>query len=258
MNRLLKNIKLKHLFNIFIKKYYMKSLMVFTRLIKNGKETDHSDFSALIDTFIESFLEFSRKYNIKLEDKSYFIKKYVDLIKSHKNKYIDGIYYDISYYFIKQSRKKVQLERDIDSKVEYIQKTFDDCNNNQIIEYIENTTNTYKAYQDTSQKLNNIPETKIYLTLISTTMIDIIALLNTNKILPLHVLDPYLMEIKTLMNYNDVSKIRSFFEKDFKEGLLDKAINKIKTYSKNLMNIDICKTLTTELTCYFNFHNTEN
>lgn len=231
--------------------------MVFTRLIKNGKETDHSDFSALIDTYIESFLEFSRKYNIKPEDKSYFIKKYVDLIKSHKNKYIDGIYYDILYYFIKQSRKKVQLERDIDSKVEYIQKTFDDCNDNQIIEYIENITNAYNAYKDTSQKLYHIPETKIYLTLISTTMIDIIALLNTNKILPLHTLDPYLMEIKTMMNYNDVSKIRSFFEKDFKEGLLDRAINKIKKYSNNLMNIDICKTLMTELTCYFNFHNTE-
>src|SRR5574344_2017919 len=98
MNRLFKNIKLKYLFNIFIKKYYMKSLMVFTRLIKNGKETDHSDFSALIDTYIESFIEFGRKYRMYSDDKSYFIKKYVDLVKSHKNKYIDGIYYDVLYY----------------------------------------------------------------------------------------------------------------------------------------------------------------
>lgn len=241
MNRLFKNIKLKYLFNIFIKKYYMKSLMVFTRLIKNGKETDHSDFSALIDTYIESFLEFSRKYNINSEDKSYFIKKYVDLIKSHKNKYIDGIYYDISYYFIKQSRKKVQIERDINSKVEYIQEMFDN----------------YK-YQETLQQSDNNYEPKIDLTLISTTMIDIIALLNTNKILPLHVLDPYLMEIKTLMSYYDVSKIKSFFEKDFKEGLLSRAIDKIKKYSNNLMNIDICKTLLTELTSYFNSHITIN
>lgn len=241
MNRPFKNIKLKYLFNIFIKKYYMKSLMVFTRLIKNGKETDHSDFSALIDTFIESFLEFSRKYNINSENKSYFIKKYVDLIKSHKNKYIDGIYYDISYYFIKQSRKKVQIERDINSKVEYIQEMFDN----------------YK-YQETLQQSDNNYEPKINLTLVSTTVIDIIALLNTNKILPLHVLDPYLMEIKTLMGYNDVSKIKSFFEKDFKEGLLSKAIDKITKYSNNLMNIDICKTLMTELTSYFNSHAIKN
>lgn len=256
MNRLFKNIKLKYLFNIFIKKYYMKSLMVFTRLIKNGKETDHSDFSALIDTYIESFLEFSRKYNINSEDKSYFIKKYVDLIKSHKNKYIDGIYYDISYYFIKQSRKKVQIERDINSKVEYIQKMFDN-NDNQVIEYVQKITNHYK-FQETLEQSDNNHEPKINLTLISTTMIDIIALLNTNKILPLHVLDPYLMEIKTLMSYNDVSKIRSFFEKDFKEGLLSRAIDKTKKYSNNLMNIDICKTLMTELTSYFNSHITIN
>ena len=44
MNKIIKKLKLKHLFNIFIKKYYLNSLMVFTRLIKEGKDLDHSDF----------------------------------------------------------------------------------------------------------------------------------------------------------------------------------------------------------------------
>ena len=87
------------------------------------------------------------------------------------------------------------------------------------------------------------------MTLISTSMIDIIALLNTNKVMPLHVLDPYLMKIKN--SSNDVQMMKAYFEQEFEKVLLKSASDKIIKFCKNLANIDISKTLKNELYCYF-------
>ena len=233
MNKIFEKLKLKRLFNIFIKKYYLNSLMIFTRLIKEGKDLDHSDFSALIDTFIGSLITFDRKYKDTISlHKEYFINNYVKLIESHKNKYIDGIYNDVLLYFTKQSRKMLQVKRDIDNKVEYIKKLFE-------------------AYKRETSVLNEKKtDTVVFnMTLVSTSIIDIIALLNTNKVMPLHILDPYLMKIKN--NSTDVEKMKTYFEQEFEKVLLKSASDKIIKFCKNLANIDISKTLKNELYCYF-------
>ena len=233
MNKIFEKLKLKHLFNIFIKKYYLNSLMIFTRLIKEGKDLDHSDFSALIDTFIGSLITFDRKYKDTISlHKEYFVDNYVKLIESHKNKYIDGIYNDVLLYFTKQSRKMLQVERDIDNKIEYIKKLFE-------------------AYERETSVLNKKKNDDVVfnMTLVSTSMIDIIALLNTNKVMPLHILDPYLMKIKN--SSTDVEKMKTYFEQEFEKVLLKSASDKIIKFCKNLANIDISKTLKNELYCYF-------
>lgn len=234
MNKIIEKLKLKHLFNIFIKKYYLNSLMIFTRLIKERKDLDHSDFSALIDTFIGSLITFDRKYKDTISlHKEYFIDNYVKLIESHKNKYIDGIYNDVLLYFTKQSRKMLQVKRDIDNKVEYIKKLFE-------------------AYERETSVLNekkNDDDVVFNMTLVSTSMIDIIALLNTNKVMPLHILDPHLMKIKN--GSTDVEKMKTYFEQEFENALLKTASNKIIKVCKNLANIDISKTVQNELYCYF-------
>lgn len=236
MNKIFEKLKLKRLFNIFIKKYYLNSLMIFTRLIKEGKDLDHSDFSALIDTFIGSLITFDRKYKDTISlHKEYFIDNYVKLIESHKNKYIDGIYNDVLLYFTKQSRKMLQVKRDIDNKVEYIKKLFE-------------------AYERETSVLNEKKNDGVVfnMTLVSTSMIDIIALLNTNKVMPLHILDPYLMKIKN--NSTDVEKMKTYFEQEFKNVLLKMASSKIIKVCKNLANIDISKTLKNELDYYFSMN----
>ena len=233
MNEIIEKLKLKHLFNIFIKKNYLNSLMIFTRLIKERKDLDHSDFSALIDTFIGSLITFDRKYKDTISlHKEYFIDNYIKLIESHKNKYIDGIYNDVLLYFTKQSRKMLQVKRDIDNKVEYIKKLFE-------------------AYERETSVLNEKKNDDVVfnVTLVSTSMIDIIALLNTNKVMPLHILDPYLMKIKN--SSTDVEKMKTYFEQDFEKVLLKSASDKIIKFCKNLANIDISKTLKNELYCYF-------
>ena len=247
MNKIIKKLKLKHLFNIFIKKYYMNSLMVFTRLIKEGKDLDHSDFSALIDTFLGSLITFDRKYKDTIDlYKEYFIDNYVKLVESHKNKYIDGIYNDILLYFTKRSRKMLQVKRDIDNKVEYIKKLF---------EAYEKETSLYSnlcrglSEQDTENEKKKDDDIVFNMTLVSTSMIDIIALLNTNKVMPLHVLDPYLMKIKN--SSNDVKTMKTYFDQEFEKVLLKSASDKIIKFCKNLANIDISKTLKNELYCYF-------
>ena len=247
MNKIVKKLKLKHLFNIFIKKYYLNSLMVFTRLMKDGKDLDHSDFSALIDTFLGSLITFDRKYKDTIDlYKEYFIDNYVKLVESHKNKYIDGIYNDILLYFTKRSRKMLQVKRDIDNKVEYIKKLF---------EAYEKETSLYSnlcrglSEQDTENEKKKDDDIVFNMTLVSTSMIDIIALLNTNKVMPLHVLDPYLMKIKN--SSNDVQMMKAYFEQEFEKVLLKSASDKIIKFCKNLANIDISKTLKNELYCYF-------
>ena len=247
MNKIIKKLKLKHLFNIFIKKYYLNSLMVFTRLIKEGKDLDHSDFSALIDTFLGSLITFDRKYKDTIDlYKEYFIDNYVKLVESHKNKYIDGIYNDILLYFTKRSRKMLQVKRDIDNKVEYIKKLF---------EAYEKETSLYSnlcrglSEQDTENEKKKDDDIVFNMTLVSTSMIDIIALLNTNKVMPLHVLDPYLMKIKN--SSNDVKTMKTYFDQEFEKVLLKSASDKIIKFCKNLANIDISKTLKNELYCYF-------
>ena len=247
MNKIIKKLKLKHLFNIFIKKYYLNSLMVFTRLIKDGKDLDHSDFSALIDTFLGSLITFDRKYKDTIDlYKEYFIDNYVKLVESHKNKYIDGIYNDILLYFTKRSRKMLQVKRDIDNKVEYIKKLF---------EAYEKETSLYSnlcrglSEQDTENEKKKDDDIVFNMTLVSTSMIDIIALLNTNKVMPLHILDPYLMKIKS--SNTDVQTMKLYFEQEFEKVLLTSASNKIIKFCKNLANIDISKTLKNELYCYF-------
>ena len=250
MNKIVKKLKLKHLFNIFIKKYYLNSLMVFTRLIKEGKDLDHSDFSALIDTFIGSLITFDRKYKDTIDlYKEYFIDNYVKLVESHKNKYIDGIYNDILLYFTKQSRKMLQVKRDIDNKVEYIKKLFEAYEKETSL-----SSNVYGCYglskQDTeNEKKKDDDDIVFNMTLVSTSMIDIIALLNTNKVMPLHILDPYLMKIKS--SNTDVQTMKLYFEQEFEKVLLTSASNKIIKFCKNLANIDIAKTLKSELYCYF-------
>ena len=247
MNKIIEKLKLKHLFNIFIKKYYLNSLMVFTRLIKEGKDLDHSDFSALIDTFLGSLITFDRKYKDTIDlYKEYFIDNYVKLVESHKNKYIDGIYNDILLYFTKRSRKMLQVKRDIDNKVEYIKKLF---------EAYEKETSLYSnlcrglSEQDTENEKKKDNDIVFNMTLVSTSMIDIIALLNTNKVMPLHILDPYLMKIKN--SSNDVQMMKAYFEQEFEKVLLKSASDKIIKFCKNLANIDISKTLKNELYCYF-------
>ena len=247
MNKIVKKLKLKHLFNIFIKKYYLNSLMVFTRLIKDGKDLDHSDFSALIDTFLGSLITFDRKYKDTIDlYKEYFIDNYVKLVESHKNKYIDGIYNDILLYFTKRSRKMLQVKRDIDNKVEYIKKLF---------EAYEKETSLYSnlcrglSEQDTENEKKKDDDIVFNMTLVSTSMIDIIALLNTNKVMPLHILDPYLMKIKS--SSNDVQMMKVYFEQEFEKVLLKSASDKIIKFCKNLANIDISKTLKNELYSYF-------
>ena len=236
MNEIIEKLKLKRLFNIFIKKYYLNSLMIFTRLIKEGKDLDHSDFSALIDTFIGSLITFDRKYKDTISlHKEYFINNYVKLIESHKNKYIDGIYNDVLLYFTKQSRKILQVKRDIDNKVEYIKKLF---------ESYERETSVLNEKKNDDVVFN--------MTLVSTSMIDIIALLNTNKVMPLHILDPYLTKIKN--NSTDVEKMKTYFEQEFKNVLLKMASSKIIKVCKNLANIDISKTLKNELDYYFSMN----
>ena len=249
MNKIIKKLKLKHLFNIFIKKYYLNSLMVFTRLIKEGKDLDHSDFSALIDTFLGSLITFDRKYKDTIDlYKEYFIDNYVKFVESHKNKYIDGIYNDILLYFTKQSRKMLQVKRDIDNKVEYIKKLFE--------AYEKETSLSSNVYgccglskQDTENEKKKDDDIVFNMTLVSTSMIDIIALLNTNKVMPLHILDPYLMKIKS--SNTDVQTMKTYFEQEFEKVLLTSASNKIIKFCKNLANIDIAKTLKSELYCYF-------
>lgn len=249
MNKIIKKLKLKHLFNIFIKKYYLNSLMVFTRLIKEGKDLDHSDFSALIDTFLGSLITFDRKYKDTIDlYKEYFIDNYVKLVESHKNKYIDGIYNDILLYFTKRSRKMLQVKRDIDNKVEYIKKLFE--------AYEKETSLSSNVYgccglskQDTENEKKKDDDIVFNMTLVSTSMIDIIALLNTNKVMPLHILDPYLMKIKS--SSNDVQTMKVYFEQEFEKVLLKSASDKIIKFCKNLANIDISKTLKNELYCYF-------
>lgn len=239
MNKIVKKLKLKHLFNIFIKKYYLNSLMVFTRLIKEGKDLDHSDFSALIDTFLGSLITFDRKYKDTIDlYKEYFIDNYVKFVESHKNKYIDGIYNDVLLYFTKRSRKMLQVKRDIDNKVEYIKKLF---------EAYEKETSLSK--QDVENEKKKDDDIVFNMTLVSTSMIDIIALLNTNKVMPLHILDPYLMKIKSCSN--DVKTMKAYFEQEFENVLLKTASDKIIKFCKNLANIDISKTLKNELYSYF-------
>ena len=239
MNKIVKKLKLKHLFNIFIKKYYLNSLMVFTRLIKEGKDLDHSDFSALIDTFLGSLITFDRKYKDTIDlYKEYFIDNYVKYVESHKNKYIDGIYNDVLLYFTKRSRKMLQVKRDIDNKVEYIKKLF---------EAYEKETSLSKQDVENAEKKDD--DIVFNMTLVSTSMIDIIALLNTNKVMPLHILDPYLMKIKS--SSNDVKTMKTYFEQEFENVLLKTASDKIIKFCKNLANIDISKTLKNELYSYF-------
>ena len=239
MNKIVKKLKLKHLFNIFIKKYYLNSLMVFTRLIKEGKDLDHSDFSALIDTFLGSLITFDRKYKDTIDlYKEYFIDNYVKYVESHKNKYIDGIYNDVLLYFTKRSRKMLQVKRDIDNKVEYIKKLFE--------AYEKETSLSKQDVENVEKKDDDIV---FNMTLVSTSMIDIIALLNTNKVMPLHILDPYLMKIKS--SSNDVKTMKTYFEQEFENVLLKTASDKIIKFCKNLANIDISKTLKNELYSYF-------
>ena len=239
MNKIVKKLKLKHLFNIFIKKYYLNSLMVFTRLIKEGKDLDHSDFSALIDTFLGSLITFDRKYKDTIDlYKEYFIDNYVKYVESHKNKYIDGIYNDVLLYFTKRSRKMLQVKRDIDNKVEYIKKLFE--------AYEKETSLSKQDVENVEKKDDDIV---FNMTLVSTSMIDIIALLNTNKVMPLHILDPYLMKIKS--SSNDVKTMKAYFEQEFENVLLKTASDKIIKFCKNLANIDISKTLKNELYSYF-------
>lgn len=239
MNKIVKKLKLKHLFNIFIKKYYLNSLMVFTRLIKEGKDLDHSDFSALIDTFLGSLITFDRKYKDTIDlYKEYFIDNYVKYVESHKNKYIDGIYNDVLLYFTKQSRKMLQVKRDIDNKVEYIKKLFE--------AYEKETSLSKQDVENVEKKDDDIV---FNMTLVSTSMIDIIALLNTNKVMPLHILDPYLMKIKS--SSTDVKTMKAYFEQEFENVLLKTASDKIIKFCKNLANIDISKTLKNELYSYF-------
>ena len=239
MNKIVKKLKLKHLFNIFIKRYYLNSLMVFTRLIKEGKDLDHSDFSALIDTFLGSLITFDRKYKDTIDlYKEYFIDNYVKYVESHKNKYIDGIYNDVLLYFTKRSRKMLQVKRDIDNKVEYIKKLFE--------AYEKETSLSKQDVENVEKKDDDIV---FNMTLVSTSMIDIIALLNTNKVMPLHILDPHLMKIKS--SSNDVKTMKAYFEQEFENVLLKTASDKIIKFCKNLANIDISKTLKNELYSYF-------
>ena len=115
------------------------------------------------------------------------------------------------------------------------------------------SSNVYSSYglskQDTENEKKKDDDIVFNMTLVSTSMIDIIALLNTNKVMPLHILDPYLMKIKS--SNTDVQTMKLYFEQEFEKVLLTSASNKIIKFCKNLANIDIAKTLKSELYCYF-------
>ena len=140
----------------------------------------------------------------------------------------------------------LQVKRDIDNKVEYIKKLF---------EAYEKETSLYSnlcrglSEQDTENEKKKDDDIVFNMTLVSTSMIDIIALLNTNKVMQLHILDPYLMKIKS--SSNDVKTMKTYFEQEFEKVLLKSASDKIIKFCKNLANIDISKTLKNELYCYF-------
>lgn len=99
------------LWKIFFKKYYIPAVLQYTKPIKTNF-INHEDISALIDPYIQSYLEFLKdfqfEYNSKREKEFLNYCLFKTFTNIRKNKYLNPVYVDICSYFSSKSRKLVE------------------------------------------------------------------------------------------------------------------------------------------------------
>lgn len=114
---------------IFLYKYYLPSFKIYTKPIKTNF-IKHQDVSAIVDPFIQAYIEFSNDYeNLDMNEyNEYFIENFEKLLKNHKNKAISAVFTDIKAYFSSKVTRYDSKLREIKEKHEELANIIDDSN----------------------------------------------------------------------------------------------------------------------------------
>lgn len=114
---------------IFLYKYYLPSFKIYTKPIKTNF-IKHQDVSAIVDPFIQAYIEFSNDYeNLDMNEyNEYFIENFEKLLKNHKNKTISAVFIDVKAYFSSKVTRYDNKLQEIKEKHEELANIIDNSN----------------------------------------------------------------------------------------------------------------------------------
>lgn len=164
------NLKKIILYKIFLNKYYLPAILYYSKPIKRN-HIEHEDISILIDPYIQSFVDFYKRFDetdreeyTKLHIK-YFLKKLCN--DFDRNKKLIPIFIDVKSYFSSKARKENDFIENIHENYVKVKEIINSNTNNKddiikgLFNFLMNINyDPQKAKNEINQLMSNIQSSK--------------------------------------------------------------------------------------------------